>query len=165
MDNLIQKTKIYFEFDNEYIIKYINKFNTTDRNNNNLFQYYYKILLNRIYEYIFFYFTFNERLELYKHSSLYNKVNNTLYKVLFEDDILLLKNLNKKLIKEKLKIYIEEIIFSRIFINKIIDDFENETNKFNIEKYIKKIEKEYFNRQEPIYSKYRQEIIRFENIL
>ena len=81
------------------------------------------------------------------------------------------KHITINLIKDQLKDYIEEIIFSRVFINEIILNFINEKknnpelNQYNIKSYIQKIEKEYFNREEPTYSKYNSILNKFNNLI
>ena len=171
MDKLMVKTKIYFNFDNENIKYFIEKCNNSI-NSGNLKSYYWSILMNKIYNYIYYYYIDYNVSEHYIHSSLFNKVNKTLNKKIFYNKILdENKHITINLIKDQLKDYIEEIIFSRVFINEIILNFINEKknnpelNQYNIKSYIQKIEKEYFNREEPTYSKYNSILNKFNNLI
>jgi hypothetical protein len=168
MDKLIEKTKIYFNFNDENIKYFIEKYNSS----NNIKSYYWSILMNKIYNYIYYYYIDDTLSGHYIYSSLFNKVNGTLNKKIFYNKILDQNNyITINLIKEKLKDYIEEIIFSRVFINEIISNFINEKknnqelNGYNIKSYIEKIEKEYFNREEPTYTKYNSILNRFTNLI
>lgn len=171
MNELIEKTKIYFNFDNENIKYFIEKYNNCI-NTSNLKSYYWSILMNKIYNYIYYYYIEDNVSEHYIHSSLFNKVNKTLNKKIFYEKILDENNyITINLIKDELKDYIEEIIFSRVLINEIISNFINgkknnpELNGYNIKNYIEKIEKEYFNREEPTYTKYNSILNKFNNLI
>ena len=171
MNELIEKTKIYFNFDDEKIKHFIEKYNNCI-NTGNLKSYYWSILMNKIYNYIYYYYIDDNVSEHYIHSSLFNKVNKTLNKKIFYEKILDENNyITINLIKDELKDYIEEIIFSRVLINEIISNFINgkknnpELNGYNIKNYIEKKEKEYFNREEPTYTKYNSILNKFNNLI
>jgi hypothetical protein len=173
MDKLIIKTKNYFDFENnkiKYLIKEYNDCIKVININKNMKCYYWNILMNNIYNYIYYYYINDEESNFYIYSSLFKKVNKTLYQKIFVDEILS-KNekITTNLIKMRLKDYIQEIIFSRIFINEIISNFINESNininEKNIKNYIKKIEKEYFNRKDPTYTKYNKILNKFSRVI
>lgn len=171
MNQLLEKTKIYFLFDDENIIYYLKKYNEHYLEKDTIiFDYFYKILLNKIYNYINYYgiiCKIKNIKNIYEVSDLYKKTSQTLYKKLFDENILLKENLDTNDIKLLLKDYIQEIIYCRILINSIIEYYENNLNEFeniNLSEYIKLIEIKYFNREEPEYSFYNEKLNFFSNI-
>ena len=171
MNQLLEKTKIYFLFDDETIIYYLNKYNEHYFEKGTIiFDYFYKILLNKIYNYINYYgiiYKIKNIKNIYEVSDLYKKTSQTLYKKLFDENILLKENLDKNDIIFLLKDYIQEIIYCRILINSIIEYYKNNLNEFeniNLSEYIKLIESKYFNREEPEYSFYNEKLNFFSNI-
>ena len=168
MYQLLEKTKLYFSFDDETIIYYLKKYNEHYLEKDTIiFDYFYKILLNKIYNYINYYGIIYEIKNIYEVSDLYKKTNQTLYNKLFDENILLKKNLDINDIIFLLKDYIQEIIYCRILINSIIEYYKNNLNEFeniNLSDYIKLIESKYFNREEPEYSFYNEKLNFFSNI-
>lgn len=171
MNQLLEKTKIYFLFDDETIIYYLKKYNEHYLEKDTIiFDYFYKILLNKIYNYINYYgiiYEIKNIKNIYEVSDLYKKTNQTLYKKLFDENILLKENLDINDIIFLLKDYIQEIIYCRILINSIIEYYKNNLNEFeniNLSEYIKLIERKYFNREEPEYSFYNEKLNFFSNI-
>lgn len=171
MNQLLEKTKIYFLFDDETIIYYLKKYNEHYLEKDTIiFDYFYKILLNKIYNYINYYgiiYEIKNIKNIYEVSDLYKKTNQTLYKKLFDENILLKENLDINDIIFLLKDYIQEIIYCRILINSIIEYYKNNLNEFeniNLSEYIKLIESKYFNREEPEYSFYNEKLNFFSNI-
>ena len=168
MYQLLEKTKLYFSFDDETIIYYLKKYNEHYLEKDTIiFDYFYKILLNKIYNYINYYGIIYEIKNIYEVSDLYKKTNQTLYNKLFDENILLKKNLDINDIFFLLKDYIQEIIYCRILINSIIEYYKKNLNEFeniNLSDYIKLIESKYFNREEPEYSFYNEKLNFFSNI-
>ena len=171
MNQLLEKTKIYFLFDDETIIYYLKKYNEHYLEKDTIiFDYFYKILLNKIYNYINYYgiiYEIKNIKNIYEVSDLYKKTNQTLYKKLFDENILLKENLDINNIIFLLKDYIQEIIYCRILINSIIEYYKNNLNEFeniNLSEYIKLIESKYFNREEPEYSFYNEKLNFFSNL-
>ena len=171
MNQLLEKTKIYFLFNDETINYYLKKYNEHYFEKGTIiFDYFYKILLNKIYNYINYYgiiYKIKNNENIYEVSDLYKKTNQTLYKKLFDENILLKENLDINNIIFLLKDYLQEIINCRILINSIIEYYENNLNEFeniNLSEYIKLIESKYFNREGPEYSFYNEKLNFFSNI-
>jgi len=171
MYQLLERTKIYFLFEDEPIIYYLKKYNEHYfEKGTTIFNYFYKILLNKVYHYIIYYgvlYNIRNIKNIYEVSDLYKKTCQNLYKKIFDENILLKENLEINDIKLLLKDYIQEIIFCRILINSIIEYYKNNLNEFeniNLIEYVKLIENKYFNREEPVYSFYNEKLNIFTNI-